>query len=60
MPKPIIDKKKCKGCFTCVEVCPVEVFTKDEKKAKVAKPDECIGCRACEVQCPESAIKVEE
>lgn len=60
MPKPIIDKKKCKGCFTCVEICPVEVFTKDKKKAKVAKADECIGCRACEVQCPENAIKVEE
>jgi len=60
MPKPIINKEKCKGCFTCVEVCPVEVFAKDGEKAKVAKPDACIGCRACEVQCSEGAIKVEE
>ena len=60
MPKPIINKEKCKGCFTCVEVCPVEVFKKDGKKAKVAKADECIGCRACEVQCPEGAIKIED
>lgn len=60
MPKPTIDIKKCKGCFTCVEICPVGVFAKDGKKSKVAKPNECIGCRACEVQCSEGAIKVED
>jgi len=60
MPKPVIDSKKCNGCFTCVEVCPVNVFAKDGKKAKVAKPKDCIGCRACEVQCPQGAIKVKD
>ena len=60
MPKPIINKEKCNGCLTCIEVCPVDVFSKDGKKAKVEKPEDCIGCRACEVQCPKSAIKVED
>jgi 2-oxoglutarate ferredoxin oxidoreductase subunit delta len=60
MPKPKIDEKKCTNCGTCIEVCPMGVFEKGEKTAKVAKPDECIGCRACEVQCPEEAIKVED
>jgi NAD-dependent dihydropyrimidine dehydrogenase PreA subunit len=60
MPHPIIDEKKCTGCYTCVEVCPMQVFAKDEKKkkAKVEKPSDCIGCKACEVQCQPGAIKV--
>ncbi len=60
MPKPIIDESKCTNCGTCVEICPVEVFKKGEKTAIVAKPDECIGCRACEAQCPTSAIVVKD
>lgn len=60
MAKPIIDEEKCTNCGTCVEVCPVEVFKKGEKVAIVEKPEECIGCRACEAQCPESAITVED
>ncbi len=60
MPKPKINEEKCTNCGTCVDICPVNVFEKGEKKAKVSKPDECIGCKACEVQCPEGAIKVED
>ncbi len=60
MPKPIIDYKKCTTCETCVGVCPVQVFEKKGDKVVVAKPEECIGCRACETQCPEKAIKVED
>ena len=62
MPKPVIDESKCTGCKTSVEICPMQVFEFDEesKKAKSAKPAECIGCRACEVQCEDGAIKVED
>ncbi len=53
--------KKCVGSFECVDVCPVGVFEKgSDGKVKVANPDECIGCRACEVNCPQKAIKVED
>ncbi|MCK4320012.1 4Fe-4S binding protein, partial [Candidatus Bathyarchaeota archaeon] len=32
---------------------------KDEK-SKVVNLDECLVCRACEVQCPEGAIEIIE
>jgi NAD-dependent dihydropyrimidine dehydrogenase PreA subunit len=40
----------------------MQVFAFDEKKKKaaVSKPKECIGCRACEVQCNQGAIKVND
>ena len=63
MPKitVIIDKEKCDECLKCIEICPMEVFGKDEKnKALVLKEKECIACNACVVQCPKAAIKVEE
>lgn len=59
MPKVKIDKTKCTVCGTCVEVCPMEVFSKDDKEIKISE-DKCIGCRACEVQCPKGAIKVDD
>ncbi|MBD3309886.1 4Fe-4S dicluster domain-containing protein [Candidatus Woesearchaeota archaeon] len=60
MPKPVIDYDKCKVTKTCIDVCPMQVFEEEDEKVVVAKPDECIGCRACEVQCPEQAITIEE
>jgi len=64
MPHPVIDYKKCTTCGTCVSVCPVTVFDMKtdgkKKKTVVARPSDCIGCRACEAQCPVQAIKVED
>lgn len=60
MPKPVIDKKKCTKCGTCIDVCPVNVFEKEGDEIVVKRPEDCIGCRACEVQCPEDAIKVKD
>lgn len=61
MPKPIIDEKKCTVCGECVEVCPVDILETKNKKTIVAKPDDCIGCRACEAACAnKEAIKVED
>jgi NAD-dependent dihydropyrimidine dehydrogenase PreA subunit len=60
MARPVIDYKKCKNRLVCIEVCPVGVFAKEGKKVVVKHPEECINCRACEVQCPEKAIKVKE
>jgi len=53
---PIVDNHKCKGVAACVEVCPANVFDMVKRKAVVARPDDCIECRACEAACPNAAI----
>ena len=60
MPRPVVDKDKCTGCGTCVNVCPQGVFELKEGKAEVVKPESCIGCKACESACPAGAITVQE
>ena len=57
--KPTVVKNKCNGCGTCLDVCPMDVFELNEK-AEVKNADECIGCRACELQCPEQAITISD
>lgn len=59
MPKPIINCEKCNLCGTCIDVCPVEVFEKGENCVKILN-NKCIGCRACEVQCEQSAIEIKD
>ena len=56
--KPVIDYLKCNHCGVCISICPMKVYEKEENKVIVKKPSECIGCRACEVQCPEKAIGI--
>lgn len=63
MPRPLINNK-CDLCKKeripmCVDICPVVVFEKEKSKIAVKKPTDCIGCRACEVQCPKQAIVVD-
>ncbi|MGQ9781840.1 MAG: ATP-binding protein [Nitrososphaeria archaeon] len=60
MPKQKVDLSKCSGEGTCVEVCPVGVYEIRDGKSLTVNSDACIACRACEVQCPNRAIKIEE
>jgi len=60
MVKIVVDNHKCTGCGTCADTCPVGVYEVKDGKSVPVKPEECLVCRACEVQCPENAIQVIE
>jgi len=56
--------ERCTGCGTCVNTCPVAFFELREVGGKtlsvVVAEDNCIVCRACEVECHEGAIEIIE
>ena len=63
----IIDDKVCKGCGLCVFYCPKNVLKladtinqKGYNIAEVINLDDCIGCRLCDIACPDFAIYVQE
>jgi NAD-dependent dihydropyrimidine dehydrogenase PreA subunit len=60
MVRIVIDNGKCTGCSTCVDTCPVSVYEVKDGKSVPVKSEDCLVCRACEVQCPENAIQVVE
>lgn len=53
-----VDEEKCQGDGICRVVCPLDCFTLDEQNrlAVLEKPDLCIGCGACIVQCRFDAL----
>lgn len=60
-PKPVIDRKRCIMCGTCVDVCPVDPKALDWSEGRKVTPPSykykrCIRCFCCQEICPESAI----
>jgi 2-oxoglutarate ferredoxin oxidoreductase subunit delta len=58
--RPFIIQAWCKKCGICVAFCPKHVYRCDDKCVHVENPEECIGCRFCEMHCPDLAIAVKE
>ena len=50
------NKKKCTGCFDCVNVCPEKAIAYDIKKEQFTTDmDRCTDCRKCIDVCPEGS-----
>jgi NAD-dependent dihydropyrimidine dehydrogenase PreA subunit len=54
----VLDEQKCNGCTMCVVVCPHQVFTMVERRARISNSAACMECGACQVNCAVAAISV--
>lgn len=59
----IIDEKACSGCGKCADACMMKVIEMRDrtdgskvKVAFVARPDDCMFCEACVINCRQIAI----
>ncbi len=71
----VLDRERCKGVYSCWEVCPEACFDKPPEEPEsdhplaaggrgrtpiaLAREDRCIRCGACVVQCPLDALAFE-
>jgi len=57
----LIDETKCTGCGQCGEVCPFGLPQPNENgKFQIKDSDRCIECSACQRNCNEQAIIMQE
>jgi 2-oxoglutarate ferredoxin oxidoreductase subunit delta len=51
----------CKTCSLCAAMCPKKVILLDEEgRPYIDDMDGCIGCRNCEIHCPDFAVTVKD
>jgi NAD-dependent dihydropyrimidine dehydrogenase PreA subunit len=55
----VYDRQLCNGCRMCIAVCPHGVFVINGREADLVHPEACMECGACQLNCPQEAIRVE-
>ncbi|MDK2974712.1 MAG: hypothetical protein PWP08_1083 [Methanofollis sp.] len=51
--------ERCFNCRRCTEVCPHGVFAAGDRFVECVRPEACMECGACALNCPVQAIEVE-
>jgi Fe-S-cluster-containing hydrogenase component 2 len=50
----------CTQCGECIDICPVEAISRDERGVVVIDKDICVGCLMCVGFCKENAMYYSE
>lgn len=53
-----LDQEKCVGCGMCLTVCPHDVLSVTNGRARIEDRDACMECGACIRNCPTEAMTV--
>ena len=54
-----LEPERCVGCGTCLDVCPHDVFVRDNGRVAIRDRDACMECGACARNCPAEALQVQ-
>ena len=54
----VYDPALCNGCGVCAQVCPHAAFEMDGRLAVLVRPQVCMECGACQLNCITGAIHV--
>ena len=52
----VIDPVSCTGCGWCAMFCPMKCIDQRPDGIYEVRPDDCIGCRSCKVNCFYGAV----
>ena len=53
------NQELCNNCKMCSIVCPHAVFERKNKTVYMVRPENCMECGACQLNCPMGAVTVE-
>lgn len=51
-----INSKLCNHCGSCIDICPVKIYSFKFNAIEVKELESCVFCGYCIVMCPENAI----